>query len=329
MYLRITKQLTSADAARLRSVKAGEESLRNIKDFKFLTDGIKLKNIFDEKHPWYEMLASKKVFKCYGTFTLPEYRLIEWANMLGYCERKARNRIWRRSFNLSLGDTPSALGDLSLHARIFQDYYDAEEYTLHLAEGAKSNIFSIASYFYNKKAFYNKIHAFLGKNKSKFETLMGEEFIHQLTALFSVDKSPKTVKAYNLALSEKYESFEQTPPLLAKTAYLPLCFSRIFSLKNKYGITIELDYFLGTDNTLVIETNTAFAKTKFFSASIKAIPAKTWEKNKSFTATLYEAFMKKFLAEQLNDCLTGMEKIIDFGFDIYEVVKTNLLIDNI
>ena len=275
------------------------------------------------------MLASQKVFKCYGSFTLPEYRLIEWDNRLGYCERKARNKIWRRSFNLSLLDAPSSLGDLSLHARIFQDYYDAEEYTLHLLVGNKSNIFSIASYFYNKVAFYKKIQVFLEKNKSKFEALMGEEFVHSLTALFSSNKLLKAVLAYNLTLSEKYESFEQTPPLLAKANYLPLCFSRIFSLENKYGITIELDYFLGADNTLVIETSTAFAKTKFFSTSIKAIPAKTWEKNKKFTAVSYEAFMKKFLTEQLNNCLTSMEKMINFGFDIYETIKTKLLINNL
>lgn len=328
MYLRITKQLAPEDAARLRRVKAEEESLRNIKDFKFLADGIKLKNIFDEKHPWYEMLASKKVFKCYGTFTLPEYRLIEWDNMLGYCERKTRNRIWRRSFNLTLGDAPSSLGDLSLYGRIFQDYYDAEEYTLYLTEGTKSNIFSIASYFYNKRAFYVKIHAFLEKNKVKFEALLGEEFIRSLTTLFSTAKLPKAVAAYNLTLPEKYESFEQAPSALAKTAYLPLSFSRIFSLENKYGLTISIDYLLGTDNTLVIETSTK-VETSPFSVSARAVPAKTWEKNKKFTAAFYEAFMKKFLAEQLNDCLTSMEKMIVFGTDIYENVKTKLLLNNL
>lgn len=328
MYLRVIKQLSKEDADRLRSIKAKEQSLRNIKDFKFLTDGMKLKNIFEEKRSWYTLLTSQKVFRCYGAFTLPEYRLIEWDNRLGYCERKGRNRIWRRSFNLSLGDTPSSLGDLSLHARIFQDYYDAEEYTLHLTESTKSNIFSIASYFYNKAGFYKKIHTFLEKNKNKFGKLMGEEFIHQLIALFSVNKPSKTVPAYNLTLSEQYESFEQMPSLLTKTAYLPLCFSRIFSLENKYGITIELDYFLGADNTLVIETSTT-VKTKFFSTSIKAIPAKTWGKNKKFTAANYEAFMKKFLAEQLNDCFISMEKMINFGFNIYETIKTKLLVNNL
>jgi len=329
MYLRITKQLTPEDAARLRSVKASEQNLRNIKDFKFLADGIKLKNIFDEKHPWYEMLASKKVFKCYGAFTLPEYRLIDWDNKFGYCERKTRNRIWRRSFNLILGDAPSALGDLSLYVGIYQDYWDAEKFTLDLTEGTKSNIFSIASYFYNKRAFYGKIHAFLEKNKAKFEALMGKEFIANLTVLFAAKQPPSEVPAYNLAAPESYEGFEQALTLSPKVTYLPLSFTRIFSLEKKYGLTIGIDYLLGTDNTLIVETHTAAIKTKFLTASLATLPAKTWEKNKKFTAADYEAFMKKFLAEQLNDCLCSMEKVIAFGAAIYKTVETKLLLNNL
>lgn len=328
MYLRITKQLIQIDADRLRKVKEKEQSLRNLKDFKFLAAGIKLKNIFEEKRPWYALLTSEKIFKCYGSFNLPKYRLIEWTDKLGYCERKERNKIWRRSFEFILADAPSSLGAISLHARIFQDDYDAEEYTLHLTEGSKSNIFHIASYFYNKREFYNKIHAFLEKNKSKFENLMGEEFIHQLTTLFSNDKPSKAVIAYNLTLPEKYEGLEQTPTLSAKAAYLPLCFSEIFSLKNKYGMAIRIDYLLGADNTLVIEARASSIKTKLFSV-LNEVPTRIEKKNKNFTATIYEAFMKKYLREQLQDCLTSMEKMIDFGFDIYEAVKTNLLISDI
>lgn len=334
MYLRITKQLSQIDAEGIRGLKAKEQNLRNLKDFKFLADGVKLKNIFEEKRRWYEIPTSEKVFKCYGAFNLPKYRLLEGNKELVYCERNGRNRIWRRSFNLSLGDAPSFLGGISLHARIFQDDYDAEEYTLHLTEATKSNIFSIASYFYNKRAFYNKIYAFLEKNKNKFETLMGKEFIRQLTSLFSANKNAKEITAYNLTGAEKYEIFQQAPAFGPTAACLPLCFTKIFSLENKYGMRLRIDYSLGAANTLVIEVNAfPYQDTISFQDTLvyflESASLRTEKKNKNFTVPVFEAFMKKYLSEQLNTCLTDMEKMINFGFDIYETVKTKLLINNL
>jgi hypothetical protein len=328
MYLRITKQLSQIDAERIRNIKEKEQSLRNIKDFKFLTNGLKLKNIFNEKRHWYEALSSEKVFKCYGSFNLPKYRIIEWTDELGYCERNEKNKIWRRSFNLMLGDSPSSFGEMNLNARIFQDDLDAEEYTLHFAEGDKSNIFSIASYFYNKRNFYNKIHAFLEKNGEKFRDIMGEGFILNLISLFSSDKQAKDILNYNLSSPNKYETFTQSGTLLPKEGYLHLCFSKIFSLENKYGMDISIHCFLGEDNALVMETVASSIKGHVYSI-LEGAQQRAEKKNGKFNETIYKNFMEKYMNKQLNDCLTSMEKMINFGFDIYETVKTKLLINNL
>jgi len=334
MYLRITQQLTPEDEVRLNNVKAKEQYLRNLKDFKFLTAGIKLKNIFEEKRPWYKRPTSEKVFKCYSSFSLPGYRMLEGNKDLIFGERKASNRIWLRSFNLSLGDAPSSFGVLSLNASIFQDDCDVEEYALHLTEGGTSNIFSIASYFYNKRAFYAKIQAFLEKNNAKFGALMGEEFIRQLSSLFSVISLPKAVLAYDLTAPEKYESFPSAPPFSPAAAYLPLCFTKILSLENKYGMRLRIDYSLGAANTLVIEVNAFPCQTTLswqdtLAYFFESASRRTEKKNNNFTTPVLEAFMKNFLGEHLNTCLTDLEKMMTFGSELYENVKTKLLLDNL
>jgi hypothetical protein len=183
------------------------------------------------------------------------------------------------------------------------------------AEG-RGNILSEAAYFYNKRGMYKKIHNSLLEKKIELEAALGEAYTADLISLFSVNKREKILKNFKIPeknLSKEILPYERNDP---KDIFRQKCttidFGEIPFYVNDFLEDIETFLYLGPDNTLVLDAS--------YMGTASSIAKRAVSKE--------DAKFTKFANNQLNDWLKNLEQLTDFGFDIYEALKTKILIGN-
>lgn len=182
-------------------------------------------------------------------------------------------------------------------------------------------IFLTALFFYNKRDIYIDIKNILDKNKQKITGYLGEAFIEDLALLFSVKKGNKEVPAYLFASSSKEELFSY--PNVPEYYLLS---------KNDLGFS-KLEYFYGQASFVTLEGRLRLEGNNALSLYLEIIsnhsgPGQKFDQLTNLKNLRNNPEFSKFIDEKISDWLKNLDSMTSFGFNIYNKLKTKILICN-
>jgi len=319
MLLRTIKQLNAETVARIVQNQANLALLFNLRDAAFLQEDLVMKNLqeVERGHYYLKTLMHHNI----GPLVTPEYGLIRSSiGNISYFQSLGTEKTEAIYFTLRLIRNNEDPAKVELAIFVATPEHPWKEFTLdpfhcRAAEG-HGNLLAVAAYFYNKKGMYEKTRAALLEKKLDLEAALGEAFTADLLALFSVDKREKVIKNFNIPkenLSKEILPFELKDPKdffrqsckEIDFAFLPFCPTTCSS-------AIEIHLYLNPANTLVLDAN--------YEGTASSVSRHAVSKE--------DAKFTKFADEQLNDWLKNLEQLTNFGYDIYEALKTKILLGN-
>jgi len=310
MLLRLVRKISEKDAERLRTAKAKEKLIFNLKDAGFLLEDLE---------PYWAKIA--KVFgkegenlQTLGSFPQPKYGLQEEDSKIFYQRLKQQKAF--KMLDLSYGTFNSGV---FIKVREKLGRHILFELGPFFPKNRYENKFNwdgvirdLAIYFYNRRSSYEALHEYFLKNKKGLSELFGQPFVEDLFLLFSVTSKKKV---------PNFKGVEKTTgvKILKKTGhnknYAFVGFAHFYPKHFKpnrldyYRLeSVENELFLNSKNQLLIK-----AKTRQ--------PTLIGEEEK----LEFEAFV----AKNLNTWLQQTIAVIDFGAAIYEKVKARIFVENI
>lgn len=331
MLLRVTKQISTEDTKRIEAMSKKESLLASLNDYSLLLGQVEEKCVQAEQLLKYPNLNKKKIANLMkshvkvGKYNYHESEFDCFGDGVYFRKNIFKNAdaYFSIGFEKQFADAPLGLKILLenvFSSELFSIFPEANE--------ASGTIKRIAIGFYDKREVYTALYeTFLLKVKGWLEATLGEPFTENLLALFSVATTPTKSKAFNITKANAFEfvmKLDETSNVLGPE-YKKIGFSGITCPSPKQLSDIGIEVFLGPNNTLVAEAKPlGLNNNEFpFSRYLEPRPGNIkFEDNSQLSAVLEK---ENFL----NDFLLNLEQLTNFGYEIYEKVKTNLLVGNI
>lgn len=311
MVYEVVKQLTSSDAARLRKVQQKEKFFTTVKDLPLLK--IKNNEIYTGK-----LIPSTKV----GPILLQKYQFSRYGNDLFFDEVKVPLNKGNTHFGISVENYSeyAIMLDLNYTFDSFELFFDKSLNNMGVMN-------TIAASFYNRRPLYQEIFAkALLPHEKELTENAGETFAKNLISLFSVTKPAKKIVAYNIPEASLSRELVKEKEVKAK-ALLQLGYSGLLCRSPKEGQShIHTKTYLATDNTLVIISD-LLDSDLYTAADFYPHLGRPW--NSPNIELINNKKLNTIIDNQLNDYFANWEALLNFGIDLYEIVRTNFLLDNI
>jgi hypothetical protein len=316
VWLRVKKQLSSKDAERIKSNSKKTDFLLQLNDGNFLCEDILSKRIAWEKTTDCIKIL---VYKNVGPIKTEAYELAikngseEYSKVSRNYQRNDKN-----NFRIILIRNNVGAPNTNILINVDSPDVDKNEFDFVPREKPKENIFSLATYFYNKFEAYQKISEILLTEKIKLYENMGKVYTDDLISLFSVEKESEATKDYTIPLrniavktedNNDNKIYEQVEEIYEDTIEIEntrvqisqACEFLFTNSSEKSRIYLSLD----EANILYLECPLAFINSQKIDK------------------------LTDFINKQLNAWLKDFEKRANFGLSIYEKLKTKILVDNI
>lgn len=311
MIYEVVKQLTSSDAARLRKLKQQEKFFTTVKDLPLLP--IKNKEIYRGK-----LIPSTKV----GPILLQKHQFSRYGNALFFDEVKAPLNKGFTHFGISVENYSeyAIMLDLDYTFDSFEIFFDKSSNNMGV-------ITTIAGSFYNRRLLYQEIFAkALLPYKKELTENAGATFAKNLISLFSITKPAKKVAAYNIHEASLSSELVKAKEVKAK-ALLQLGYSGLLCRSPKEGQShIHVKTYLAPDNTLVIISD-LLDSDLYTAADFYPHLGRPW--NSPPIELKNNKKLNAIIDSQLNEYFANWEAFLNFGLELYEIVRVNFLLDNI
>lgn len=313
MWLRIRKQLSSDAGKRIRANYKKTEFLLQLKDGNFLWEASLAKKI-----SWEKSSAGIKilVYENVGPIKTAAYELAIKRGAEEY-SKVSRNYQSNTKNNFRIILLRNDIGSPNTNISINLDSPDVDknEFDFAPSENSAANIFSMATYFYNKFEVYERIYKVLLTEKIKLYENIGKAYTDALIDLFSIEKEAGAIKDYNIPLKN----------LPAKTSDNKI----VEQVEEIFEDTIELEttrlqigqacefLFVGSSEKSRIYLSLDAANILYLECPLAFISAEKINK------------LTSFIDKQLEAWLKALEERANFGLSICEKVRTKILVDNI
>jgi hypothetical protein len=319
MLLRTVKQISPETVVRINRNQANLAFLFNLRDAAFLREDILAKNLQASKKGYYrEILMHENI----GPLVMPEYGLVRSSiGNISYFQGLPSGKPEELNFTITLIRNNSFSTKVEVAVFVDTPAHSWKEFSFNPfscgdAEG-RGNLLTVAAYFYNKRVLYEKTQAFLLAKQIALATALGEAYTSDLIALFSAPPSEATIE--NFDISEKNLRKEilpygrNDPKDLFRQKCKAIDFGELPFYVNEALEAIGIYLYLGPDNTLVLDACYVGTASSVDKRAVSVTDVK-------FT---------KFADEQLNAWLKNLEQLTAFGLDIWEVLKTKILVGTI
>jgi len=311
MIYEVVKQLTVSDAARLRKLKQKEKFFASIKALPLLP--IKNKEIYMGK-----LIPSTKV----GPIVLQKHQFSRYGNDLFFDEVKAPLNKGFTKFGISVENYTqyAIMLDLDYTFDSFEIFFDKSSNNMGV-------ITTIAGSFYNRRPLYQEIFtkALLPYEKALTENA-GATFTKNLLSLFSITKPAKKVAAYNIPEASLSNQLVKEKKINDKTL-LQVGYSGLLCRSPKEGqCHIHAKTYLAPDNILVIEAD-LLDSDLYTAADFYPHLGRPW--NSPSIELKNNKKLNCIIDNQLNDYFSNLEAMLNFGTELYEIVRVNFLLENI
>src|SRR5664280_2812543 len=194
MNLHLTKQLKPKASVPLQTLVKNLGFLRNFQDGAYLKAALEQKTpIWQVPTSYTETLLTLEL----GPFaTKQKFNLTRNENKGVYFNEKFET-LEATVFKIALVRYGYPEVETSVAITIENLQYHSIEMSLEpILGGASGNLFALASYFYDKPAAYQKIHAFLLEKSALLATQISQEYVAALVELFSLENFPAPNNVY-------------------------------------------------------------------------------------------------------------------------------------
>ena len=304
MILKLCKKINQKDAIRIKEINRKIVALRQLQDGLFLKEDLEQKNlIWKSENKIVDLLLDEKI----GPVVSSSKCKMERTNSNLICFREEERNMEKLNFSIMLSKTNYPVSDNIVACASVENlmFHTIDIYIDPISAGTFGNIYSLATYFYNKLDAYVKIHACLIKNAKKLEKQISKPYISDLEKLFSVSSKIKNVKDF--CISEEF---------IDKT----VCTLNIPSTENKSMALAEYLYYV--QGHLVKNVEICLCLGERNTLEYYIIPNTGVEIQE-------DQELLDFLNNNTNDWLKNLEEMVFFGYSIGKKVKTKLLTSNI
>jgi hypothetical protein len=311
MVYEVVKQLTSSDAARLRKLQQKEKFFTSIKALPLLP--IKNKEIYTGK-----LIPSTKV----GPIILQKHQFSRYGNDLFFDEVRAPLNKGFTKFGISVEN-------YSEYAIMLDLNYTFDSFELFFEKSLNNMgvITTIAGSFYNRRPLYQEIFTkALLPYENELTENAGATFAKNLLSLFSITKPAKKVAGYHIPEASLSNQLVKPGKAKEKTL-LQLGYSGLLCRSLKEGqCHIHLKTYLAPDNTLVIVSDLLDSEI-YTAADFYPHLGRPW--NSPNIELKNNKKLNAMIDNQLNDYFSNWEALLNFGLELYKMVRTNFLLENI
>lgn len=302
MWTRIGKQLSAKAANRIRKIQKKIEFLTNIDDNGFL-----LKDIFPgdmywaDQHEYLYLLINRNI----GPIINQKYELNSFPeNKLFYLARTNPTEVKEMDFEISMNRDPFHLEESKIYIGLRDRTNNLVPFTLNpQGPGYHKNILALAAYFYNKYPTYQKIKETLVAKKTILVKRLGAAYTEDIIAYFSAKKVENKAKNFFIPVENatKATSYEDTIPVLGEDVAKAKIHFFSGPIIDSLGISLSLT----VENIIYFD--------------ISSLGTKTLEKTNC----------EEVINKQTSNWLKELVAMTEFGFAIYEQVKTKILLDKL
>lgn len=342
MYIRITKKLKKAEAGKLREASKQLAFFSQYANSNFLLEEF-LKNKREEE-PFTRLeekdLSTFKLDEDIGPFTFPKYLFSEVLHKLQFEPSWDATHCYEKVFcEIICATVKKTKAGKAFRLGVFAEWDPAthnKKFDLAVLDNLEPHlnpVFSIPLCFYDKRELYEKIFKLLEKNKEKLiKTSKNKEFIKDIIALFSVKNSGKAPTVFELSTESETKEFiiydkgslgiydqEGTGEELCELSY----FENTHRIASEIKGIEEVQLRLGkNEDSLVTDFIFGHLSVEFLAAFGKVGDTNINEvkNNKKLEA---------FLTLYLNDWLKNYVALADFTTEVFDKVKTKILITNL
>jgi len=312
MFLKRVKEISTADAARLRAAKTKNQALLTLADANFLCDTL----IGQEENFQAKDGEIKVVAKAIGEFSQPEFGLVK-DFFYGEAYRRILSQEGKETLFLEIG--PSAAGpgvNFGLRngndprykfssGTFFDRKYDNKKYVL---DGV---ILRIANYFQDKPALYAAIQQTLLQNKEAYSSVTSKAFIEALLGLFSVEYAFEAKPIFEISPYKGEKVFLTRKTVRKAWFYLGKEFFHPKKEVERFWCKPELQTELWLKGNQLIFITSWIGWSDCY--------------DETFRNKVADPEFEQFLEENLQDWLQRLVASADFGMSICEQVKTKIL----
>jgi len=300
MLLNITKELTPASAARLRSLYQKTAFLFALPLNGLLKRDAEAKPITWEQGGWNQYLLQQAL----GPIKVPEYELRSTEQASVYCPTfLTAPNIDNLNFTLALSRTHMQHSSSSIKLYVQDTRKQLVVFGLDPIQGVPSkSLFSLATCFYNKFPVYEKIHQLLIENRELLTEKIGVVYLEDLLLLFSGKEPRKTPNPFTFSPAKPLIEYKKEVLPAEKQEQLGLATTTFFVNRELREIPIVL--------------------------ALRANRLLTWSFQLPISAPIKKAQFNVFIKEQTEPWLESLEQRTAFGLNIYEKLKLKILLSN-
>lgn len=319
--LRIVKAITPEAAERIRYYATLEKKLKTLADGKFLCQALEPTESERQRKPG--LLEEEPLVENLGPFKYPKYEFGQYFTALTYKRTPSYKVIKNLDFHCG-----RRFGGRNVALEVIDRIKERQDFSIgqfcyvepgkdYAASGG--NIHELARYFHDKRPLYKKIRALLLTQRQAFETTLNKAFVEALLALFSVTGVEKQLPEFNIPAKNVAQRFlakrivKKNWLFLGNSYYYP---KACLGAEYPPATTIELEFFLDGKNQLIINASCGWV------SNDKDQKSALEEINTS-------KYFDKFLTATLTGFLQQLVALARFGNEIYEKVKTKILVENI
>ena len=302
MWTRVEKRINDRDADKIRKIQKKINFVRNIDDQSFLlNDVLSSKASREDKKEFVRFLSNENV----GKIADQECELnLFYDDELCYSVKPKRNGEYTAYIEIFAIKESSHLNDEEIHFGLA--YVDDSSTPFSIFPQSRppsKNIFSLATYFYNKYSVYLKISEILKSKRDYFLDEIGEDYTDDLINLFSVKKQNGNTEDFSIPeeniVNDTY--YEDTCPLPERDAFR----AKIDFFSGPILDDLEIYLSLTNKNTICFDTLSAG------------------------NSILKKAGFYNFINIQTNVWLKEMEEMSNFALAVYDKVKTKIVLGRI
>lgn len=324
MLVHFIKQIKAEDFARITTALTKMEEISSVLNQDFLATALKLGTPIS-KNKAEGMVFNKRGI---GPFVNTKYALTQVAAGVAcdreYPEETDRPRKFATFVELQWSkDHLYNTGDINdLYLTVTGDQEMTEVFTMgdfvRRASG-DNQIFSLASFFYRRRALYENIYRVLTANKNRLEKVTNSVFTDAFIALFSVKAKLEKVENFVIPKTnfDVYVSPDSNNPYqenLAAEKNLSYCLHPGNLSIHNVKLTFEAPNFLTIEFTL--------------SDYFRDEHLRAWTES-NISTTIGQPIFEAFMDQHLNAWLKNLVLLSTFQTKIYQTVKTKLLISQI
>lgn len=314
-----TLELKTEEAESLKRVLVIRKLLNNTSAYALLCQDLEF---FENNTAARQALEAKTSFaKVLGMFLPPAFETGEDALGMYYVQPQAPKKEQELSFGVGAGLNWkfNSLSGISFFVTqngtnkvLFQEGPFPNKGRHLYPYNQKRLILKMANFFYNKRPLYEKIHKSLLENKPELTALTNQEFTEDLTSLFSVKSAPTDLPTFLITeavlKTRKLETFWKKEPstrLGSTTGYLK---ETTDGYTNFYKLKVEVS--LSSDKEL------SFATAEAYNYNTPRVE-ETYPEMRAMLLANTNAFLQQLVASA------------NFAAEIYEKIKTKILLENI